>query len=218
MSKVASISAADFLPAKAKPSLTELKRAAASCEGCELFRFGTQTVFGAGAAKAEVVLVGEQPGDQEDRQGKPFVGPAGRTLDRALTEAGIERARIYVTNAVKHFYWTPRGKRRLHAKPKWTHIRACRPWLDAELARIHPEVVVCLGATAAQALLGTAFRVTKQRGHLMRGTGIAPYVLATVHPSAILRADEADRAAAYEQFLADLKVVADHLKQPAARP
>lgn len=203
--------AAAFLPLTPHPSLAQLKAAATACQGCELFERGTQTVFGAGAAKAAVFFVGEQPGDQEDLQGKPFVGPAGGILDKALVEAGIDRKQTYVTNAVKHFYWVPRGKRRLHAKPKMTHIKACRPWLDAELATIKPKVVVCLGATAAQALLGSSFRVTKSRGKMLPGPALAPTILATVHPSAILRADDEDREAQYKLFVHDLKVVAKYL-------
>jgi uracil-DNA glycosylase len=203
--------AAEFLPSVPRPSLSQLKLAAAACEGCELFQRGTQTVFGAGAAKAAILFVGEQPGDQEDLQGKPFVGPAGKLLDKALLEAGIDRKQTYVTNAVKHFYWVPRGKRRLHAKPKMTHIKACRPWLDAELAAIKPKVVVCLGATASQSLLGAAFRVTKSRGKLIPNSTIAPMILATVHPSSILRADDKDREAQYKLFVRDLKVVGKFL-------
>ena len=182
------VSAADFFPPSDKPTLTELAAAAASCRGCDLYKRGTQTVFGAGSDKAEMVFVGEQPGDYEDRLGQPFVGPAGRILDRALEEAGIDRKRVYVTNAVKHFKWEPRGKRRIHSKPTVAQMRACRPWLEAELAAIKPHVVVCLGATAAQSLLGVTFRITQQRGKLLENTGWAPYVMTTIHPSSILRA------------------------------
>src|SRR5438477_886150 len=162
--------------------LDALRDAAVSCEGCDLFRAATQTVFGEGTAGADVMLVGEQPGDREDVEGAPFVGPAGRLLDDALDEAGIDRSRAYVTNVVKHFKWEPRGKRRIHKKPNAEEIGACRPWLDAELALIKPQVIVALGATAAQALLGSQFRVTKQRGEFIESS-LAPYVLATVHPS-----------------------------------
>jgi uracil-DNA glycosylase family protein len=189
-------------------SLPKLREAAAGCQACDLWKTGTQTVFGEGARKAEIVFVGEQPGDQEDQQGKPFVGPAGRVLDEALEEAGIDRALAYVTNVVKHFKWEPRGKRRIHAKPNWAEIAACRPWLDAELEVVKPKVLVCLGATAAQALLGRQFRVTKQRGVPVE-SDLAPHVVATVHPSSILRQEtEADRANAMADFVADLKVVA----------
>ena len=189
-------------------SLTTLRKAAAGCKACDLWKTGTQTVFGEGAREAEILFVGEQPGDQEDQQGRPFVGPAGRVLDEGLEEAGIDRALAYVTNVVKHFKWEPRGKRRIHAKPNWAEIAACRPWLDAELEVVKPRVLVCLGATAAQALLGRQFRVTKQRGVPVE-SDIAPHVIATVHPSSILRADTEDaRKAAMADFVADLKVVA----------
>jgi uracil-DNA glycosylase len=189
-------------------SLTTLRKAAAGCNACDLWKRGTQTVFGEGAREAEILFVGEQPGDQEDQQGKPFVGPAGRVLDEGLEEAGIDRALAYVTNVVKHFKWEPRGKRRIHAKPNWAEIAACRPWLDAELEVVKPRVLVCLGATAAQALLGRQFRVTKQRGVPVE-SDLAPHVIATVHPSSILRQDSEDaRKAAMADFVADLKVVA----------
>jgi uracil-DNA glycosylase len=189
-------------------SLTTLRKAAAGCKACDLWKTGTQTVFGEGAREAEILFVGEQPGDQEDQQGKPFVGPAGRVLDEGLEEAGIDRALAYVTNVVKHFKWEPRGKRRIHAKPNWAEIAACRPWLDAELEVVKPRVLVCLGATAAQALLGRQFRVTKQRGVPVE-SDLAPHVIATVHPSSILRQDTEDaRKAAMADFVADLKVVA----------
>jgi DNA polymerase len=184
-----------------------LREAAAGCKACDLWRTGTQTVFGAGTRSARLMLVGEQPGDREDREGKPFVGPAGRLLDRALQEAGINRRAAYVTNAVKHFKWVARGKRRIHAKPNWGEIAACRAWLDAELAAVRPEVLVCLGATAAQALLGRDFRVTRQRGQVIESE-LAPHALATIHPSAILRADEADRDAELQAFVDDLRVAA----------
>ncbi len=197
--------AADFLPATL--SLPTLREAARGCRGCELYRLGTQTVFGEGLREAPVMLVGEQPGDQEDIQGRPFVGPAGKLLDRALIEAGIDRSRTYVTNAVKHFKWEPRGKRRIHQKPTWAELTACRPWLDAELAVVKPRVLVCLGATAAQALLGRQFRVTRQRGQLVPSP-LAEHVTATIHPSAILRARDEQREAEYDAFVDDLRTVA----------
>jgi len=197
--------AADFLPATL--SLPTLREAARGCRGCELYRLGTQTVFGEGLREAPVMLVGEQPGDQEDIQGRPFVGPAGKLLDRALIEAGIDRSRTYVTNAVKHFKWEPRGKRRIHQKPTWAELTACRPWLDAELAVVKPRVLVCLGATAAQALLGRQFRVTRQRGQLI-ASPLAEHVTATIHPSAILRARDDQREAEYAAFVDDLRAVA----------
>jgi uracil-DNA glycosylase len=198
-------SAAAYVPES--PSLPRLREAAAGCRGCHLWENATQTVFGEGARKAGVMLVGEQPGDQEDLAGKPFVGPAGRLLDQALEEAGIDRRQAYVTNVVKHFKWQPRGKRRIHQKPNWSEMAACRPWLEAELDVVEPEVVVCLGATAAQALIGRDFRVSRQRGELVESP-LARYVLATVHPSSILRQrDEASREAEYAAFVEDLRVV-----------
>ncbi|MEW9554417.1 UdgX family uracil-DNA binding protein [Nonomuraea sp. NPDC050783] len=195
-------SAAHFLPDRL--DLESLRAAAACCEGCDLYRNATRTVFGEGPGRAAYMLVGEQPGDQEDRQGHPFVGPAGRILDKGLAEAGIEREDVYVTNAVKHFSWVPRGKRRVHQKPTAGQITACLPWLEAELAAVEPRVVVVLGATAARALLGPAFKVTRQRGEpVPLGDRLA---VATIHPSAVLRAP--DRDAAYAGFLADLKVAA----------
>ena len=192
-------------------SLDELRSLAAGCTACDLFRNATQTVFGDGAAGARVMLVGEQPGDREDLEGEPFVGPAGALLDRALLEAGIDRSQAYVTNVVKHFKWRPAGKRRLHQKPGAEEIRACRPWLESEIAAVEPAVVVCLGATAAQALLGPAFRVTRQRGQFVPWEG-APAILATVHPSSILRApDEGARQTEMQAFVADLSVVASRL-------
>ena len=192
-------------------TLDELRDEAAGCRACPLWQTGTQTVFGEGAARAKVVFVGEQPGDQEDRRGRPFVGPAGRVLDEGLELAGIDRSTTYVTNAVKHFKWTARGKRRIHAKPSWSEIAACGPWLEAELDVIHPEVLVCLGATAAQALLGRQFRVTKERGAWV-DSELAPHVTATIHPSSILRqrTDE-DRHREMAGFVEDLRLVASIL-------
>jgi uracil-DNA glycosylase len=188
-------------------SLTELRAEAAGCRACPLWKTGTQTVFGEGAARASVMLVGEQPGDQEDKAGRPFVGPAGRVLDEALEAAGIDRGSAYVTNAVKHFKWEARGKRRIHAKPSWTEVAACRPWLDAELEAVRPRVLVCLGATAAQALLGRDFRVTRQRGTWVE-SDLAEHVTATIHPSAILRhRTEEERHAEMKRFVADLQLV-----------
>lgn len=178
---------------------------------CPLYKMGTQTVFGEGPVKARVMMIGEQPGDQEDLAGRPFVGPAGKLLDRALVEAGIERDNVYVTNAVKHFKWKPAGKRRLHQKPNAREIAACRVWLDTELDLIQPELVVALGATAAQALMGRSFRVTQQRGEVLE-TSFGKRLVATVHPSSILRTPSADRDAAYAGLVADLKVVARELK------
>jgi uracil-DNA glycosylase family protein len=193
-------------------TLDELRNEAMGCRACPLWQTGTQTVFGEGAAGARVVFVGEQPGDQEDKQGRPFVGPAGRVLDEGLELAGIDRSATYVTNAVKHFKWTARGKRRIHAKPSWSEIAACRPWLEAELDVIRPDVLVCLGATAAQALLGRQFRVTKERGTWVESP-LAPHVTATIHPSSILRqrTDE-DRHSEMASFVEDLKLVARALK------
>jgi uracil-DNA glycosylase len=200
--------ATPFLPSDPDPSLEALKKAAAGCKGCDLFQLGTQTVFGEGPARATVMFVGEQPGDQEDRAGKPFVGPAGRLLDEALEEVGIDRSHVYVTNAVKHFKWTARGKRRIHSKPNAREIRACRPWLDAELEDVAPRVIVVLGATAAQALLGASFRVTQQRGKPLENTGLADYVLATVHPASVLRAPDAETRELEERaFVDDLRTV-----------
>jgi DNA polymerase len=198
-------SAADFLPERL--SLSALREAAAGCKGCHLWQVGTQTVFGEGANKAQVMFVGEQPGDQEDRAGKPFVGPAGRLLDEALVAAGIDRSTTYVTNAVKHFKWQARGKRRIHQKPNWTEMTACRPWLEAELAVVKPRVLVLLGATAAQSLLGRQFRVTQNRGKLLE-SDLAEAVTATVHPSSILRGEPEEREANFAAFVDDLKVVA----------
>ena len=191
-----------------QPTLPGLQNAAADCKACDLWENATQTVFGEGKTSAKVLLIGEQPGNDEDLQGKPFVGPAGRLLDQALEEAGIDRRQTYVTNVVKHFKWEPRGKRRIHKKPNSTEIQACRPWLEAEIATVKPKVIVCLGATAAQTLLGKEFRVSRQRGQLIPSP-LAPAVLATVHPSSILRAsDEQSRHREMQQFIHDLTVVA----------
>ncbi|WP_438009202.1 UdgX family uracil-DNA binding protein [Sorangium sp. So ce321] len=190
------------------PSLPSLREAAAGCRACPLWERGTQTVFGEGAARSDVLLLGEQPGDREDLAGKPFVGPAGQLLDRALEAAGIDRGRAYVTNVVKHFKWEPRGKRRIHKKPDAREIRACLPWLAAEIAVVQPEIVVCLGATAAQALLGSSFRVTRDRGRILESP-LAPRTLATVHPASILRMpDEDSRQAELSRFIEDLTAVA----------
>lgn len=197
-------SAAEYLPVGG--NLEVLRAAAAGCRGCDLFLSGTRTVFGEGPAPARLMLVGEQPGDREDVSGRPFVGPAGAVLDEALAEAGIPRDQAYVTNAVKHFKWVPRGKRRIHAKPTAGEVRACRPWLVAEIERVRPALLVCLGATAAQALLGPAFRVTRQRGVALEAVGLPVRVLATIHPSAVLRMpDDATRAGAYAGLVADLR-------------
>ena len=188
-----------------KPTLPLLRTAAADCRACDLWKLGTQTVFGEGPRRSEVLFVGEQPGNEEDLTGKPFVGPAGRLFDEALNEAGIDRHRIYVTNVVKHFKWEPRGKRRIHKKPNAQEIAACRPWLRAEISLIKPKVIVALGATAAQALLGKQFRVTKERGKFIESE-LAPYVMATVHPSSILRApDDQTRREERRHFIDDLK-------------
>ena len=191
------------------PTLRKVAEAAKGCRACDLWRSGTQTVFGEGRAKAELMLVGEQPGDQEDLAGRPFVGPAGKLLDRALEEAGIDRELAYVTNVVKHFKWQPRGKRRIHQKPNAAEIAACRPWLDAELALIRPEVLVCLGATAAQALLGRQFRVSRDRGVPVE-SNLAPVVMATVHPSSILRSENREEETAL--LVEDLRRVAKALR------
>ena len=194
-----------------RPTLSGLRSAVQRCHGCDLYRYATQAVFGEGAAHARLVLVGEQPGDQEDQQGHPFVGPAGKLLDRALEEAGIDRSQVYVTNAVKHFKFEERGKRRIHKKPKASEVNACHPWLEAEMSVIQPKVVVCLGATAAQAILGRTYRLTKERGNFVEHRW-APFVTSTVHPSAILRApDEEQRHAEYMQFVADLKKAREKL-------
>jgi DNA polymerase len=194
-----------------RPSLTSLREAAAGCQACPLWKTGTQTVFGEGLKKADVMLVGEQPGDKEDLAGRPFVGPAGKLLDRALVDAGIARDNAYVTNVVKHFKWEARGKRRIHKKPNMAEITACKPWLEAELDVVQPKAVVCLGSTAAQALLGRDFKVSRQRGELV-DSDMAPLVTATVHPSSILRApDDAAREQGMREFTRDLAKVATEL-------
>ena len=195
--------AAPLIPER--PTLKSLREAAAGCKACPLWETGTQTVFGEGSSKADVVFVGEQPGDREDLEGRPFVGPAGKLFDQALEEAGIDREQVYVTNVVKHFKWKPQGKRRIHQKPNWREIAACRPWLDAEVAVLKPRVLVCLGATAAQALLGRDFRVSRQRGELV-DSPLAEKTIATVHPSSILRAE--DRDVQFEEFVRDLRKIA----------
>jgi DNA polymerase len=203
-------------PIPDKLTLPALRAAAAGCKACHLWKLGTQTVFGEGSATARVMMVGEQPGDKEDLQGRPFVGPAGGILDKALAAAGIDRNDVYVTNIVKHFKWEPRGKRRLHKKPNALEISACRPWLEAEIKVVKPEVVVLLGATAAQGIMGNQFRVTKQRGQWVQ-SNIAPLVLATVHPSSILRApDDDSRHEEMRKFVADLRRVAVQLQQRRA--
>jgi DNA polymerase len=200
------VTAAQFVPAGG--SLDELRGAAARCRGCELYRAATQTVFGRGPDHARVVLVGEQPGEQEDLRGAPFVGPAGVVLDRALAEVGLDRDRLYVTNAVKHFKFVERGKRRIHQKPRLLEIMACRPWLEAELAAIRPGILVCLGATASTAIFGPSFRLMRERGSFVQ-TPWAPKTLATIHPSAVLRGDdEAMQARLYRMLVDDLRLVA----------
>jgi uracil-DNA glycosylase len=198
------------------PTLQSARTSARDCRACDLWKHATQTVFGEGTRRARVMLVGEQPGDKEDLLGKPFVGPAGTLLDKALVEAGLDRKEVYVTNMVKHFKWEPRGKRRIHKKPNSLEVAACRPWLDIEIGLIKPEVVVCLGATAAQGLLGPSFRVTQQRGQVLPFEA-APYLIATVHPSSILRApDEEARRREFELFVNDLQVVSAVLHQHRA--
>jgi uracil-DNA glycosylase len=204
-------SAAELIPEH--PTLPKVREAAKDCQACDLWRRGTQTVFGEGGRHSQVMFVGEQPGDYEDQMGRPFVGPAGRLLDRALEEAGIDRATVYVTNVVKHFKWEPRGKRRIHSKPNAAEISACRPWLETEIALVRPRIIVCLGATAAQALLGKSFKVTRQRGEFLP-TPLAPAIMATVHPSSLLRApDEETRREETRRFVEDLQRVAEWLKQ-----
>jgi uracil-DNA glycosylase family protein len=203
-------SAADFIPPR--PTLPKLRAAAKGCRGCHLYKLGTQTVFGEGPARARVMVVGEQPGDAEDKAGRPFVGPSGKLLDRAFDEAGIDRDDVYVTNAVKHFKWAKdaRSDRRIHKTPNAGEIRACFPWLEHEIALIKPDVIVCLGATAAKTLLGRTFSVMKSRGVPVKSDW-APAVFATVHPSAVLRAPRDDRARAEAQFIADIKKVGRHV-------
>jgi DNA polymerase len=208
---VATGSAADFIPPN--PTLPKLRDAAMRCRGCHLWTLGTQTVFGEGPKRARVMIVGEQPGDQEDRAGHPFVGPSGKLLDQALENAGIDRDDVYVTNAVKHFKWErgEKSARRIHKKPNDAEIRACHPWLDEEIRLVQPQVVVCLGATAAQSIMGKTFKVTKERGRAVKAPN-GGVVIATVHPSSVLRAPDADaRAQAERDFMADLKKVARHL-------
>jgi uracil-DNA glycosylase family protein len=201
------VGAEEYLPESR--NLSGLRDAAAGCHGCDLYKYAEQTVFGEGPAHAPILLVGEQPGDQEDRRGEPFVGPAGRVLNQALEQAGVDRTKTYVTNAVKHFKFTERGKRRIHKTPGRTEIVACRPWLLAEIETIEPEVIVCLGAVAAQSLLGPSFRVSKQRGEAIDLDGRT--VVATTHPSSILRGPEEDRQANLAALVADLKVAAAQL-------
>src|SRR3984885_3889346 len=205
MPRTESTSAAEYIPDH--PTPRTLRAAVQKCRGCDLYACATQAVFGEGPNSAQIVFIGEQPGDEEDRQGHPFVGPSGRLLDRALVEAGIDRSLVYVTNAVKHFKFEERGKRRLHKKPNGMEIRACQPWLEAEINLIQPQIIVCLGATAAQSIFGGTYRVTKERGQFVRNSW-APHVTSTVHPSAILRApDEEQRHREYEKFVGDLKKV-----------
>jgi uracil-DNA glycosylase len=199
-------SAEPFVPKTT--SVKVLREASQGCRGCDLYKRATQAVFGLGPRGAHVMFVGEQPGDQEDLQGEPFVGPAGALLDKALADAGLPRDDVYLTNAVKHFSWEPRGKRRIHKKPRISEIKACRPWLDAELRAVKPEVIVCLGAVAAQSVLGPQFKLMQNRGKVFP-SAVAPRVVATIHPSAVLRAPDSEgRRAAYEMLVADLKVVA----------
>jgi uracil-DNA glycosylase len=210
MVKTSYPTAAEFIPPK--PTLPRLREAAKGCRGCDLYEGATQTVFGEGLKKAKVMFVGEQPGDREDIEGKPFVGPAGRMFDKALVEAGIDRTEVYVTNVVKHFKYTMRGKRRIHQRPDAEEIAACRPWLEAELAQVEPQVLVCLGATAAKALLGPRFKVTQQRGELV-DSALAPHATGTVHPSSILRApDDETRRRAYRDFVEDMRAIAAALE------
>jgi DNA polymerase len=205
MTRTETTTSADYIPEH--PTPRTLREAVQKCEGCALYVHATQAVFGEGPNSAQIVFIGEQPGDEEDRQGHPFIGPSGKLLDRALGEAGIDRALVYVTNAVKHFKFEERGKRRLHKKPSGLEIRACQPWLEAELNLIQPQIIVCLGATAALSIFGGTYRVTKERGQFVRNSW-APHVTSTVHPSSILRApDEAQRHLEYERFVADLKKV-----------
>jgi uracil-DNA glycosylase family protein len=209
MVKTSYPTAREFIPPK--PTLPRLREAAAGCRGCDLYEGATQTVFGEGLKKSKLMFVGEQPGDREDREGKPFVGPAGRMFDRALVEAGIDRSEVYVTNVVKHFKYTMRGKRRIHQRPDAEQIAACRPWLEQELAQVEPQVLVCLGATAAKAILGPKFKVTQRRGQFVESE-LAPLATGTVHPSSILRAPDDDaRQRAYSDFVEDLREIAGAL-------
>jgi uracil-DNA glycosylase family protein len=204
----------DLLPPR--PTLPAVSTIAKHCKACDLYKRGTQTVFGDGPSRAAVMLVGEQPGDAEDLAGLPFVGPAGRLLDKALAEAGLDRKIVYLTNVVKHFKWEPRGKRRINAKPNSAEINACRPWLETEIALVKPRILVCLGATAAQALLGRTFKVSQQRGDFVPSP-LAPLVTATVHPSSILRApDDESRREEMRRFVEDLKKVASALARDAS--
>src|SRR5437016_3857821 len=210
------ISARDFLPPVL--SIPSLQRAARRCRGCDLYKRATQTVFGEGPEDARIIMVGEQPGDAEDRQGRPFVGNAGKLLDRALKDAGLDRSEIYLTNAVKHFKWEERGKRRIHKKPNAQEINACRPWLEAEIAVVKPKVIACLGATAATALMGRAFRVTADRGKFFESRW-TPYLTATVHPSSLLRIRvEADRNREYQRFVSDLEGIGKKLIEIGSSP
>jgi DNA polymerase len=204
-------SAFEFIPDK--PTLSNLARAAQDCKACDLYKKATQAVLGAGPREASAFFIGEQPGDQEDLAGKPFVGPAGRVLDEALIEAGIPREEVYVTNAVKHFKWEPRGKKRIHSKPNLGEVKACRPWLETELALVKPQIIVCLGATAAQSLMGSKFKITVERGKFFEFPPWAPWLTATLHPSAILRMpDEAARHEARARLVEDLRGVAERLR------
>lgn len=205
--------AAAFVPER--KTLPVLRKAVQNCKGCDLFRYATQAVMGEGPKSSHLMLLGEQPGNDEDLQGRPFVGPAGKVLDRAMAEAGIDRAAVYVTNAVKHFKFEERGKRRLHKKPTVPEVRACQPWLEAEISAVHPQVILCLGATAAQSVFGPAYRLTKERGKFVEHPW-ARFATSTVHPSAILRApDEEQRHIQYREFVSDLKKVRDVLKEIA---
>lgn len=205
-------SAADFLPEE--KDLDHLRNAAHDCRGCDLYKDATQVVFGEGNPKARIMFIGEQPGDVEDKQGHPFVGPAGKLLHKALDAAGVDEEQSYFTNAVKHFKYEWRGKRRLHAKPRRIEVLACMPWLEAEIAQVKPDVIVCLGATAAQAIFGTKFKLTQHRGEFLESK-LAKYVIATVHPSSILRAqDDESRHEEMQRFIDDLKVVTKLLKKP----
>jgi uracil-DNA glycosylase len=209
-------SAADLIPDR--PTIPKVRAAAAECKACPLWKRGTQTIFGEGRKGSVIMFVGEQPGDQEDLTGRPFVGPAGRELDRALEAVGIDRSGVYVTNVVKHFKWEPRGKRRIHKKPNASEIAACRPWLETEIALVKPAVLVCLGATAAQALLGRNFKVSAQRGERV-DSPLAPIVSATIHPSAILRApDSAARESERQRFIEDLHRIKGYIKSAERRP